>query len=190
MKNIILLAAFVAFAATVRADANAAATSTNASAGEVGFQLSLTPDIAIHPKTITVRGLSLGIWSENPQSSLTLGIVNGSTGQSSGFSWAWGINYAESYTGVHWALVNVSTVSFTGWQAGAINFSKGSFTGLQSGFVNVAEATTGVQFGCLNYTEKLRGVQIGFLNIATANPWFKEFPDKLAPAFPFLNWSF
>ena len=190
MKKPLFIVALVALITTVNAEDKPVASATSTGSNEAGFQLSLTPDIAIHPKTITVKGLSLGIWSENPQNSLTLGIVNGSTGQSSGFSWAWGINYAESYTGVHWGLVNVSTVSFTGWQAGALNYSKGTFTGLQSGFVNVAEDATGVQFGCVNYSQKLRGVQIGFLNVATETPWFKEFPNKLAMVFPFVNWSF
>ena len=32
-----------------------------------GFQASLTPDIAIYPKTTEINGLSLNIWGENPQ---------------------------------------------------------------------------------------------------------------------------
>jgi hypothetical protein len=177
MKKLIVLAAGLALVTSLKAQ-------------DVGFQLSLTPDIAIHPRDITVRGLSLGIWSENPQHSLTLGIINGSKGESSGFSWAFGVNYAESYTGVQWAFVNVSTVSFVGWQGGGLNYSQGTFKGLQSGFINIAQDATGVQFGCLNYTENLHGVQVGFLNIVKNNGWFDEFPDKLATAFPFVNWSF
>jgi hypothetical protein len=38
--------------------------------------------------------------------------------------------------------------------------------------------------------ENLDGVQIGLINIAMNNPWFTEFPDKLATGFPFVNWSF
>ncbi len=154
------------------------------------FQLSLTPDIALHPKTTTIRGVSLSIWGENPQHGLTLGVVNGSTGDSSGFSWGWAVNYAESYTGVQWALVNVSKTSFVGWQHGAVNYSQGTFKGLQSGFVNIAQDTTGLQLGALNYTETLHGMQIGFINVVKSNPWFNQFPDKLATAFPIVNWSF
>lgn len=177
MKKLLVLSALIATAATPRAE-------------EAGFQLSLTPDIALHSTFTTIRGVSLGIWSENPQQSLTLGIINGSTGESGGFSWALGVNYTESFTGVQWGLVNVSKSSFTGWQAGAIDYSAGQFVGLQSGFINVAEDVRGVQFGCLNYTAKLEGVQIGFLNIVKDNGWFDEFPNKLATAFPFVNWSF
>ena len=75
MKKILTIALFVIGATTLRAE-------------EAAFQLSLTPNIAIHPRTTTIRGFSLGIWSENPQHSLTLGFVNGSTEESSGFSWA------------------------------------------------------------------------------------------------------
>ena len=63
-------------------------------------------------------------------------------------------------------------------------------TGFQSGWINVSQEFHGLQLGLLNYAENLRGVQIGFVNIARNNPWFKEFPDKLATAFPFVNWSF
>jgi hypothetical protein len=42
----------------------------------------------------------------------------------------------------------------------------------------------------VNYSENLRGVQIGLVNIARNNPWFNEFPDKLATGFPIVNWSF
>jgi hypothetical protein len=159
-------------------------------AAEAPFQLSLTPDIAIQDRSTFIRGVSLGIWSENPQQSLALGIVNGSTGESSGFSWAFGLNYAEDYTGVHWAMINYASGRFKGWQAAFVNISGDSFTGLQLGGINVAQDVSGVQLGFVNYTEKLHGLQLGFVNIATDNPWFDEFPDKLAKGFPFVNWSF
>lgn len=155
-----------------------------------GFQLSLTPDVAIHPRTTTIRGVSLGIWSENPQHSFTLGFVNGSTGESSGFSWAFIANYAESYKGVQWGLVNVTKTSFVGWQSAWVNYSRGTCTGLQTGLVNIAEEFKGLQWGTINYADNLKGVQIGLLNIAVNNPWFKEFPSKLATGFPIVNWSF
>jgi hypothetical protein len=177
MKKLLTIALVVTGAAISQAEDSA-------------FQLSLTPDIALKSKDTTIRGVSLGIWSENPQHSLTLGIVNGSTGNSSGFTWAFGVNYADNYTGVAWAFVNVSKESFVGWQHGAVNYSQGTFKGLQSGFINVAQDTTGVQLGALNYTENLNGIQVGFLNIVKNNGWFDAFPDKLATAFPIVNWSF
>jgi hypothetical protein len=153
------------------------------------IQLSLTPDIALYPKDEMVNGLSLGIWSQNPQKSLTIGLVNGSTGESAGLSYGL-FNYAESYQGVQLGWVNYSSQSFTGWQHGYVNIAKGTFVGLQSAAVNVADEVNGVQIGVLNYAESLHGVQLGVVNIARNNPWFDGFPDKLATGFPILNWSF
>ena len=48
------------------------------------FQLSLTPDVAIHDRNERIEGFSLSVWGENPQSAFALGLVNGSTGDSSG----------------------------------------------------------------------------------------------------------
>ncbi|MEF8824112.1 MAG: hypothetical protein V5A74_08385, partial [Desulfohalobiaceae bacterium] len=79
------------------------------------FQLSLTPGIALHDRDVMIEGVSLGVWSENPQKSLTLGVVSGSTGDSSGFSWSFLMNYADSYKGVHWAPVNYTKQDFVGW---------------------------------------------------------------------------
>ena len=139
------------------------------------FQASLTPDIAIYPKTTEIHGLSLNIWGENPQHGVALGFVNGSTGDSLGFTWAFFANYADTYTGVAWSIVNISKTEFTGWQGGLVNY---------------AEEFHGFQLGVVNYSENLRGLQIGIINIAANNPWFKEFPDKLATGFPIVNWSF
>ncbi|MGA2248101.1 MAG: hypothetical protein ABSH48_24215 [Verrucomicrobiota bacterium] len=153
------------------------------------IQLSLTPEIALYPPTTTVRGLSLNIWGENPQTSLNIGLVNGSTGDSGGFSVGI-VNYAQSYAGVQWGAVNVSMENFIGWQHGWVNIAQGNFTGFQWGVVNVAENTTGFQLGAVNYAQSLHGLQIGFINVAMNNPMFDEFPDKLATGFPILNWSF
>jgi hypothetical protein len=177
MKKILIIAALAAGVASIKAD-------------ESAFQLSLTPDIAIHPKTTEISGVSLDIWGENPQHSFNLGFVNGSTGDSSGFSWAFIYNYADSYTGVEWALVNHTTKSFTGWQSGIVNYDEGYFKGLESGLVNVATDTHGLQFGFLNYADKLNGVQIGLVNVIQSNGWFDDCPDKLARGFPIVNWSF
>ena len=154
------------------------------------FQASLTPEIAIYPSTTFVRGLSLNIWGENPQTGLTLGFVNGSSGDSGGFTWGL-LNYADSYTGVAWGFFNVSQTSFIGWQHGWVNVAQGEFVGFQSGWlVNYAREFKGFQLGLVNYAEHLNGLQVGLVNMAMNNPWFNEFPDKLAPGFVFVNWSF
>ena len=159
------------------------------------FQLSLTPQVALFPRNTEIRGVSLNIWGENPQQGAAIGLVNGSTGESSGFSWGL-VNYADSYRGVSWALVNYSKSEFTGWQGGilflpcVVNVSQGKFSGFQEALVNYGEDFYGFQLGVVNYSENLHGLQVGLVNIAANNPWFKEFPDKLAPGFPFVNWSF
>ena len=91
---------------------------------------------------------------------------------------------------MEWALVNHTTKSFTGWQSGFVNYDEDYFKGLESGFVNVAMDAHGLQFGFINYADKLNGVQIGLVNVINSNPWFDEFPDKLAGGFPIVNWSF
>jgi hypothetical protein len=175
MKKLIIIPVLVLGAVSLRADEF--------------FQASLTPDIAIHAKTTEIRGLSLDIWGENPQQSLHLGFVNGSTGDSGGLSWGL-VNYADSFTGAAWGVVNFSNGKFVGWQNGPVNFSQDTFVGLQSGGINVAQKMNGLQLGFVNYAEDLRGVQLGFVNVALNNPWFTEFPNQLATGFPILNWSF
>lgn len=175
MKKQLIISALIVGAASVHAE-------------EV-FQASLTPDIAIFSKTTEIHGLALSIWGENPQHALALGFVNGSTGDSGGLSWSL-VNYADSYTGVAWGIVNVSRDQFVGWQCGFFNISQGTYVGFQSGGINVANDYTGLQLGFVNYSEKLHGVQLGFVNVAMNNPWFTELPDKLATGFPIVNWSF
>lgn len=177
MKKIITISACVACVACARAGDNPF------------FQASLTPDIAVQPKTTEIDGICLSIWGENPQHAFAFGFVNGSTGDSVGFTWGL-VNYAESYTGVAWSWVNISTQKFVGWQSGLVNISQGEFVGFQSAAINVADSFEGLQWGFVNYAKDLRGVQIGFANIAMNNPWFKEFPSKLATGFPIVNWSF
>jgi hypothetical protein len=178
MKKILIMSGFVAGAMAAYAD------------DEASFQASLTPNIAIHPKTTQITGLSLSVWGENPQKGAALGFVNGSTGESSGFTWGL-YNYNETYTGVQWGVVNYSQKSFTGWQYSFVNYDQGYFKGLEMGFVNVSQETHGLQFGTINYAENLdKGVQIGFINIAANNEWFKNFPDELAKGMVFVNWSF
>jgi hypothetical protein len=177
MKKLLIITALAASVASLRAD-------------EAGFQLALTPDIAIHPKTTTISGVSLDIWGENPQHSFNLGFVNGCTGDSTGFSWAFFYNYADSYSGVEWSIVNHTSSHFLGWQAGLVNYDEDYFKGLEWGLVNIAKDAHGLQLGFVNYTEKLNGVQIGLVNIIESNPWFSDFPDKLATGFVIVNWSF
>ena len=149
---------------------------TGLRAGEAAFQASLTPDVSVNTKDTQINGLTLSVWGENPQHALSLGFVNGSTGNDSqGLSWGFLANYSDTYTGV---------------DLGMVNWSKVKFTGLQWGAVNVAKEFHGLQLGWVNYAESLRGVQVGFVNVARNNPWFKEFPDKLATGFPIVNWSF
>lgn len=176
MKKLLVITALMAGVAGLQAE-------------QTAFQASLTPDIALHSKTTQINGLCLSVWGENPQQALALGFVNGSTGESEGLTWSI-YNYADSYTGVAWGFLNVSHTKFVGWQDGILNYSEGYFKGLQSGFVNVSQEFHGVQWGLVNYAENLSGVQIGFANIARNNPWFNEFPNKLATGFPFVNWSF
>jgi hypothetical protein len=175
MKTMLVTAALIIGAASLRAD--------------TPIQLSLTPDIALFPKDTTVHGFALNIWGQNPQLSLNIGLVNGSTGDSGGLSWGI-VNYDESYTGVQLGWVNYSSQHFVGFQDGWVNVSQGTFKGMQYGLVNVSEDTTGLQLGVVNYAQKLNGVQIGLVNVAMNNPVFTGFPDKLAPGFPILNWSF
>ena len=140
------------------------------------IQLSLTPDIALYNKSERIEGVALSIWGENPQYAFAFGFVNGSTGDSSGLSWSYILNYAEDYTGVQWAMANYTKGSFVGWQSGIVNYA-GKLKGLQLGLVNYAETGNS-------------GVQVGFLNIVPENKWFSELPGKLAPGMIFVNWSF
>ena len=122
MKKLFIVTALVISAASLRAEES----------DSHFFQASLTPDIAIYPKTAQINGLALSIWGQNPQQGIAVGIVNGSTGDSAGFTWGL-VNYSETYTGVSWAWVNVNQTSFKGWEYGLVNVARGEFTGLQSG---------------------------------------------------------
>ncbi len=151
---------------------------TGAFAETKSFQMSLIPDIAIQSKTTHIKGVSLSIWGENPQDSLALGIVNGSTGSSSGISLGLLANYAESYKGAQLAYVaNYTSTNQSGLQIAAFNYA-GRLHGLQLGFVNFADTSD-------------KGVQIGLINIMkqTKN-WFSNFPNEVAPVMVLVNWRF
>ena len=151
---------------------------TTAFAESPPLQLSLIPDVAIHAKSTHIKGLSLNIWGENPQTAVAIGVVNGSTGESSGISLAFLANYAESYTGAHLAWVaNYSSARFSGLQWAAFNYAE-RLNGLQLGFINFAAATD-------------RGVQVGLINVMKSNQtWFTRLPDEVAPAMVLVNWRF
>jgi len=169
-----------------------------AMAGSKPIQLSLTPDIAIYDRSETINGLSLSIWGENPQTAFALGLVNGSTGQSAGLSVGI-LNYADSYKGLQWGVVNYTEQDFSGWQGGplcglvvsVVNYTGGTMTGFQCGVVNYAGRLTGLQLGVVNYAATAAsGVQIGVVNVIPTNEWFTELPDNLAPGMVLVNWRF
>ncbi|MFP4687891.1 MAG: LA_2272 family surface repeat-containing protein [bacterium] len=164
---------------------------TSGAAARSPIQLSITPDIALVNRYERVEGLSLGIWSENPQTAITLGIVSGSRGQSAGFSYGLLGNYAENYKGIHWGIVNYTSNEFLGWQSGLVNFTEGKMTGLQTGTVNYAKRLHGLQWGFVNYAETADfAVQIGLINLLAQNEFFTNFPSELAPAMFIVNWKF
>lgn len=151
---------------------------TGAFAETKGFQLSLIPDVAIHSKATHIKGVSLSIWGENPQTALALGVVNGSTGDSSGISLGLLANYAENYTGAQLAhIANYSSMKHSGLQLAAFNYAE-ELHGLQLGLVNFAGTSD-------------KGLQVGLINIMKqTNAWFINFPNEVAPAMIFVNWRF
>lgn len=177
MKTALILFVFVAGTIAARAGDSSA------------FQASLTPGVALHSSSTQIDGLSLSIWGENPQRGIALGFVNGSSGDSKGFTLGL-FNYDENYTGVQLGIFNYSSQGFSGLQYSFVNLDQGTFKGLEWGFVNVSQDTHGVQLGGINYAQSLSGMQIGLLNIASNNEWFTALPGQLAPVFPFVNWSF
>jgi hypothetical protein len=124
------------------------------------FQASLVPSIALHERTQRIEGVTLSIWGENPQKSLALGFVNGTSGDSIGCSLAFFANYADRYQGAQFGMVNANNDLY------------------------------GVQFGFFNYTKTAKtGVQIGFINVVSQNKtWFSNFPNEIAPVMIFINW--
>jgi len=134
-----------------------------ASAEPKPFQLSLTPGIAIYDRTEKIEGLTIGLWSENPQAAFALGIVNGSSGDSAGLSVGI-LNYADSYRGLQWGLVNYTKGDTLGWQGGfclglvgsVVNYTGGTMKGFQCGVVNYAGRLTGLQLGIVNYAATAR----------------------------------
>ncbi len=160
-----------------------------------GFQLSLIPDIAIQSRDTTIKGVSLGVWNENPGSQWQAGFVNGATGDSAGLQWFIFLptifNYAENYTGAQLGLVNYVSGDFVGLQWGAVNIAN-SLTGVQLGLANIGKSVDGgVQLAVVNYSEAANNLlQLGLVNIISDNQWFSDFPGDLAQGMVFVNWSF
>lgn len=155
------------------------------------FNMSVTPDMAIYRRTTTIEGVTLSVWGENPQSSLALGIANGSTGKSAGLDAALLLNYAEYYNGVKFAPLNYTRHDFIGWDSGFINWVDRSATGLSTGMMNFTHQLKGVQFGFINYVDETHaGFQIGLINIIRSNQnWFSDLPTGFAPVMIFVNWG-
>ena len=132
---------------------------STAFAGSKAFQASLAPGIAVHDRNQKIEGLTLSVWGENPQTSLALGIINGTAGNSGGLSLGF-VNYGDIYKGVQLGFINTDH----------------KLHGFQLGFLNFAESTkTGFQFGLINI-------------IRTNKKWFSNFPNEIAPFMLFVNW--
>jgi hypothetical protein len=160
-----------------------------------GFQLSLTPDIAIQSRDTEIKGVSIGVWNENPGSQWQAGFVNGATGDSAGLQWFIFLptiyNYAENYKGAQLGFVNNVSGNFVGLQWGLVNYAN-ALTGVQLGGVNIAKSVDGgFQWALVNYAETADNLfQLGLVNIIADNQWFSDFPGDLAQGMVFVNWSF
>lgn len=163
------------------------------------FQASFTPKHALHDQETRIEGMTLSIWGENPQSALSIGLVNGSTSSSQGFSFGL-MNYSERYAGAQWSVINFSRSDFSGWQGGplfgllgsAMNYCGGSMSGLQTGVINLTGKMSGVQIGIVNYAQEIdEGLQVGLVNlIGNSSGWFTNWPNEVAPGMIFANWKF
>ena len=113
------------------------------------------------------------------------------------------LNYAESFAGVNYGLVNIAGERFYGFQDGFVNVTGGYLAGMQYGFVSysgevygmqsgvwlllgvnfVGGAVKGCQVGILNFAGTMEyGVQIGAVNIIANGGWL--------PVLPVLNGRF
>lgn len=187
MKKLILCLTAVLVSTGVMAE-----TKSLSATGTEPFNLSLTPDVAVYKRNVRIEGVTLSVWGENPQTSLALGIVNGSTGNSAGLDWGFILNYADNYKGVKWGFVNYTKQDALGWDAGFVNYTTGTVRGLYTGVVNYVDRLKGVEFGLVNYVDKAdSGLQIGIVNIIRNNKtWFSDMPNSLAPVMIFVNWRF
>lgn len=160
-----------------------------------GFQASLVPDVAIHDRDTEIKGLSIGVWNENPGSEWQIGFVNGTTGDSKGFQsfipflfFPAIYNYADDYTGVQLGIVNYAAGDFVGAQLSAVNIAS-NLKGLQFGAVNYCTDLTGLQLGFVNWADhSTSGLQIGVANIIPQNKWFAD--GDFAQGMIIVNWGF
>jgi hypothetical protein len=170
----------------------AMALSVKTQAAESFWQFSLFPEVATRDITDTVTGVSLNLWGMNARHGLALGVVNGSYGDSSGFSIGF-VNYGENFTGLNLGLLNATHCDFEGWQAGIVNYAADNCNGFQLGFLNYAGRLTGLQLGLVNMAAQAdRGLQLGLVNLLPeTRTWFAPgMADQCAPAMLFANWRF
>ena len=202
MKQRLFLSGFVALIAALPAVAQEPAVMQEPAVTQEpvpAFQASFTPEHALYPRSQRIQGLTLSFWGENPQTSLAIGLVNGSTGESAGLSLGLA-NYAESYAGLQWSFANFAAQNFTGWQGGplfgflvsGVNFVGGDMRGLQLGAVNLAGKLSGLQLGLVNYCQRAEsGVQVGVINLIAENQyWFSRWPNEVGPGMVLVNWRF
>ncbi len=151
--------------------------SASAAMAEVAFNAAIVPDVAIHPRTTRIDGVTLSIYGENETHGFNMGFVNGTTGSSEGMMFGI-VNYSDNYFGVNLGLVN---------------FVKGTFRGLQWGGVNYAENMNGgLQVGVVNFVRHATSCfQVGIINIISDNTqFFTDAQHGLAPAMVIVNWRF
>lgn len=154
------------------------------------FNLALVPKAQIYPNTDSVTGITLSFWGENEQTSLALGIINGTRGNSAGLAIG-GMNYGDNYAGVMLGGVNWTKKNASGGQGGVINYAEEGMSGVQVGAVNYAGKLNGIQIGAVNYAEQVSGIQIGIVNIINqTKTWFDGFPTTVAPMMILANWRF
>jgi hypothetical protein len=134
--------------------------STYLMADDPFFQASLTPEFAIHTKSQMIKGISVSVWGENPQSSCAFGFINGTKNDSMGAMFGL-VNYSEKYSGAQFSILNTSE-QMKGAQCGLINRSKTADPVFQFGFINIIESN---------------------------KIWFKDFPYSLAPIMILVNWK-
>lgn len=144
--------------------------STNLTAQDSPFQLSLFDPIQIVPNSKSISGIRLNlIYTKNVNvTGFDMGLVNVTTGKQ---------------LGVQWGGVNVTDGGVTGWQAGFVNISRGDFVGLQTSWVNYHGGHfNGLQFSIVNYAATLEGLQLGLINIIGEGGFL--------PVFPIFNFDF
>jgi hypothetical protein len=154
------------------------------------FQASIIASgLSYEGRETRINGVVMGIWSENPQTALSISLFNGATGNSKGLQLGL-LNYAENYSGVQWGIINHVSGNFSGWQDGAFNYVGGMFTGFQSGCINIVKDGKGFQLGLLNVATNFHGLQVGAVNLNISNNFFSRFPSEVSPGMVLVNWSF